>query len=65
MKPKLYSIVATALCLGTLIIQISCGDSSSEEIETATNTGVPQQKVVDTPISLRIPTATPEPTSTP
>ena len=65
MNGKLYRVIGIALCIGTLIIQISCGGSSSEEIETSTNTDVPKQKVADTPISLRIPTATPEPTFTP
>ena len=65
MNSKLYRVIGIALCIGTLIIQISCGGSSSEEIETSTNTDVPKQKVADTPISLRIPTATPEPTFTP
>lgn len=65
MKSKLYGIIANILCLGALIVVISCGDSSSEEIETSTNIDVLEQKIVDTPVSLRIPTATPEPTSTP
>ena len=65
MKSKLYGIIASILCLGALIVVISCGGSSSEEIETSTNTDVVEQKIVDTPVSLRIPTATPEPTSTP
>ncbi len=65
MKPKLYGIIVSILCLCVLIVVISCGGSSSEDIETSTNTGEPEQKIVDTPVSLRIPTATPEPTSTP
>ena len=65
MNRKLYSVIGIALCIGTLIIQISCGSSSDDDIETVTDTQVLKPKVIDTPTSLRIPTSTPEPTSTP
>ena len=65
MKPKLYGIITSVLCIGALIAILSCGDSSSQEIETSNNADMSEQKTVNTPISLRIPTATPQPTATP
>ena len=46
MKFKLYGIIANILCLGALIVVISCGDSSSEEIETSTNIDVLEQNPI-------------------
>ena len=51
MNRKLYGMIGIALCIGTLIIQISCGSSSDDDIETVTDTQVLKPKVIDTPTS--------------